>query len=158
MHFAPMPVRGVYSVAVLLPLFAGTVSASAQDLICRLDRQPWLACAAVSPNSGSACSCPTASQGDHDATGHVGPATPDELVYHVATTGTKASFGLDWLAGPVIALIPHRVAEAHFTPTSAAEEQQRELYDYLHEFQNLQAPAPWPQPVLSAPWPPPSPK
>jgi len=43
-------------------------------------------------------------------------------------------------------LIPRRIADGHAVPGNATDGQLAELYDFLHDFQNLQPPSPWPTP------------
>ena len=121
--------------------------AEAQDRLCRLNNEPWLACAApAGPASGSTCRCPTEAQTSHDTSGRVSTAQPDELAYLVTSSSTKLSLGLDSLSGPIIILISRRIAESHGPYTDPHDQHLAELYDFLHGFQNLQPLRPLPRP------------
>jgi hypothetical protein len=128
-------------------VLATTATARAQAPLCRITGQPWLACP-LPPGAGlgTLCACPTSGAAAQSGAGRVGPTQSDELVYRVATASNKLSLGIDWLAGAVIVLIPRRIADGHAVSGNAIDEQLAELYDFLHDFQNLQPPSPWPTP------------
>jgi hypothetical protein len=139
--------RATSAVLGLALVLAATVSAHAQAPLCRITAQPWLACALPSGASlGAACACPTSGAAAQSGAGRVALAQSDELAYRVATESNKLSLGIDWLAGAVTVLIPRRIADGHALPGNATDGQLAELYDFLHDFQNLQPPSPWPTP------------
>jgi len=139
--------RATSAVLGLAIVLAATASARAQAPLCRIAAQPWLACALPSGTSlGAACACATSGSATQSGSGRVAPAQSDELAYRVATESNKLSLGIDWLAGAVTVLIPRRIADGHAVPGDATDAQLAELYDFLHDFQNLQPPSPWPTP------------
>lgn len=133
-------------------VLATAATARAQAPLCRITDQPWLACSlpqgAGPPGGGlgAPCACPTSGTAAQSGAGRVGAARSDELAYRVATASNKLSLGIDWLAGTVTVLIPRRIADGHAVAGNATDDQLVELYDFLHDFQNLQPPSPWPSP------------